>query len=176
VNALTLLRPTMALRESCLRMQEEFKTFDQREYRTFLPGNGEAFPAFLRRMQNNEAGIDLLPGIVPQRIFWLVRDGREIVGQSAIRPELTPILEIEGGHIGYAIRPTERRKGYGTRILALTLEPARALGLRRVLLTCNTENVASARIIQKNGGAFDGESPSPYTGKPVSRYWIEIGV
>jgi predicted acetyltransferase len=48
------------------------------------------------------------------------------------------------------------------------------MNLRKVLVTCNTENIGSARIIQKNGGVFEGESVSPFTGKPVSRYWIEV--
>jgi predicted acetyltransferase len=59
-------------------------------------------------------------------------------------------------------------------ICSLTLQKARERGLRRVLITCNTENTASARIIVACGGQFDGEALSPRTGKPVSRYWIQL--
>lgn len=174
MERLQLIRPTGELEGSCLALRDEFRSVDNRVYQTYLPREGEPFTEFLRRLHDNERGHDLLPDVVAQSIFWLVRDGQEIVGQSALRHTLTPMLEIEGGHIGYAIRPGERKKGYGTRILALTLEPARAIGLQRVLVTCNTENTASARIIQQNGGVFEGESLSPFTGKPVSRYWIDF--
>jgi predicted acetyltransferase len=87
---------------------------------------------------------------------------------------LNPDLEIEGGHIGYAIRPSLRKMGYGTLILTLTLEKARALGLRGVLVTCDTENLGSARIIEKNGGVLESVAISPDSNKKISRYWIEI--
>ncbi len=83
-------------------------------------------------------------------------------------------MEDVGGHIGYRIRPSERRKGYGTLILALTLAEARKLGLPRVLLTCDQDNIASARVIQANGGALASEGYSPQTQTLVSRYWIEL--
>jgi predicted acetyltransferase len=98
------------------------------------------------------------------------------VGASRLRHALTPALEDIGGHIGYDIRPTERRKGYGTRLLALMLHKAKALGLARVFLTCDTENVASAKIIEKNGGVLASQSVSPRAGVLVSRYWIELMV
>ncbi|MEW5867934.1 MAG: GNAT family N-acetyltransferase [Chloroflexota bacterium] len=84
-------------------------------------------------------------------------------------------LDLEGRHIGYAIRPVRWRRGYGTHILALTLEKARERGLRRVLVTCDKENTASARIIEKNGGRLAGEALAERSGKPVLRYWIELG-
>ena len=174
METLSLVRPTAVLEKSCLAARDEFFALDGQEYMSYLPGIVEDFPDFLQRLQAREAGIDLPPGLVAQSAYWLVRNGCEIVGQVALRYHLTPLLKIEGGHIGYAIRPTERRKGYGTRILALILEIARAKGFTRVLVTCNTENIGSARIIQKNGGIFEGEASSPYTGKPVSRYWIEL--
>ena len=107
-------------------------------------------------------------------LFWLVRGGTAIVGTSQLRHTLTPDLEHEGGHIGYNIRPSQRRKGYGTRLLGLLLGKARGLGLQRVLLTCDTDNVASARIIEKNGGRLDSDGISGKSGKPISRYWIEL--
>ena len=72
------------------------------------------------------------------------------------------------------MRPSERRKGYGTLILELTLEKAKDLGLDKVLLTCDTDNVASAKIIEKNGGKLAGQAISNKNGKQISRYWIEF--
>jgi predicted acetyltransferase len=92
-----------------------------------------------------------------------------------IRHALTPCLEAHGGHIGYSIRPTEQRKGYATRMLALALEKARQIGLQRVLITCDQRNVASARVIQKNGGLLKNEMPSDQPGREwTQRYWIEL--
>jgi predicted acetyltransferase len=119
-------------------------------------------------------GLGLLPGMVPQTSFWLIRGGDTIVAASWLRHRLTPALGIEGGHIGYTVRPPYRRQGFGTHICALTLDRARRIGIRRALITCDTDNSASARIIQKNGGVFSGESRSPRTRKLVSRYWVDL--
>lgn len=150
---------------------------------------GRNYAALVRALDEEAHGVNLRPGLVPQSVFWLVRAGRGdesgdegrdsaaeqmIVGVSRLRHVLNAKLEDVGGHIGYDVRPSERRKGYGTRLLALTLERTRALGLSRVLLTCDTENVASARIIEKNGGVLASQSVSPETGVLVSQYWIEL--
>jgi len=118
--------------------------------------------------------VGLPDGWVPGTTYWLIRDGKTIVAQSNLRHRLTPSLERVGGHIGYATRPSERRKGYGTLLCALTLQKARELGLKRVLITCDADNLASARIIEKNGGRLENQELSQATGKLKNRYWIEL--
>jgi predicted acetyltransferase len=138
---------------------------------------GGDFVALVHALDEEARGIGLAPGLVPQTSFWLVRHdaaGPTILGVSRLRHRLTETLEDVGGHIGYDVRSSERRQGYGTRLLALTLPQARALGLSRVMLTCDTDNVASARVIEKNGGMLASQSMSPRTGVLVSRYWIEL--
>jgi predicted acetyltransferase len=135
------------------------------------------FAAFVQRLQDDERGVSLKPGIVASSAYWLLRrdpNGVTVLGVSALRHALTPALEDAGGHIGYSIRPAERRRGYGTRILGLTLPHARALGLDRVLVTCDTDNTGSARIIEKNGGALASEGYSALVETRVSRYWITL--
>jgi predicted acetyltransferase len=135
------------------------------------------FVAFVQRLQDDERGANLKPGIVPSSAYWLLRhdaDGTTVLGVSALRHALTPALEDAGGHIGYSIRPSERRRSYGTRILALTLPHARALGLERVLVTCDTDNTGSTRVIEKNGGALASEGYSELIKTRVSRYWITL--
>ena len=85
--------------------------------------------------------------------FFSVRksDGR-IVGSIQLRHFLTPELERHGGHMGYGIRPTERRKGYGRQQLMLALDEARCLGIPEVMLSCNKDNVASSKTIISCGG------------------------
>jgi predicted acetyltransferase len=132
------------------------------------------FAAYVESLAGQRDPKNLSPNRVPTSTFWLVLDDRRVVGTSRLRRWLVPHLEKEGGHIGYDIRPSERRKGYGTALLALTLVEARRLGLRKVVVTCDTDNVASARVIEKNGGQYEGHSISDRTGKQVSRYRIIV--
>jgi len=169
-----LIKPRMELKGEFLSMARELLSEDERRYRERFELALKNFAAYILELENHSRGRSLPPGWVPCTTFWLVRDGKTILGSSVLRRRLTPDLELEGGHIGYTIRPSERKKGYGTKILELTLEKAREIGLERVLITCDTDNVASAKIIRKNGGKFEGESISKISGKPVSRYWIDL--
>ena len=164
-----LIEPSTELRTEFLTMAEEFAAEGDECYRYAL----EDFHAFVRRLKEFAEGVNLQPGRVRETTLWLAQ-GRRVIGSGRIRHELTPELEYEGGHVGYDIRPSERRKGYGTLILALSLERARALALNRVLLTCDTDNIASARIIEKSGGRLSSQAVSRKNGKLISRYWIDL--
>ncbi|NPC96904.1 GNAT family N-acetyltransferase [Nocardioides sp. zg-DK7169] len=110
---------------------------------------------------------------VPCSFFWIVDDRPdgepEVVGHLAVRHELNAWLHELGGHIGYSVRPTRRREGHAGRALALALEEARGLGLDRVLVTCDEDNEASRRTIERNGGVLEDVRE----GK--RRYWIDLG-
>ena len=164
-----LIEPAEELRAEFLAMAKEYLAAGEDRYKTAL----EDFPAYIGAILDGARGVNLPPGRVPYTTFWL-SSGRRLVGRSSIRHRLTPDLAYEGGHIGYDIRPSERRRGYGTLILRLTLEKARGLGLSRVLLTCDTGNVASARIIEKNGGRPQDQAVSRRSGGLITRYWIEL--
>ena len=114
-------------------------------------------------------GVD---GFVPHSTFWLVRGGSEVVGVSNLRHALIPKLLREGGHIGYGIRPSARGQGLGNEILRLTLGRAVAMGLQEALVTCDKANVASARVIVRNGGTLDSEIFIEERGVMLQRYWI----
>ena len=150
----------LAAGESFPRYQEESVRLD--------------FRAYVRRLRGFARGIGLPEGYVPETICWLVRDGRQIIGTTGLRHRLTPALRDVGGHVGYTVRPSVRRRGYGTLMLRLALEKARQLGLGRVLITCDLINIASARVIQKNGGVLASESPSQADGVMKQRYWIDL--
>lgn len=109
-------------------------------------------------------------GLVHDSLFWIVDDVRpdRILGSLSLRHELTPALEMLGGHIGYGVRPSARRRGVATAALRAALDEARALGLHRVLLTCDADNIGSARTIEACGGEPD-DAP-----EGVRRYWIEL--
>lgn len=167
-----LVEPCEELKDAYLEMVEECR--EVFEYYAYHNRAMSDYQAFLEEARAWKRGEDLPQGFVPMTTYWMLKDGSKILGESRLRSRLTPALEVEGGHIGYMIRPSERRKGYGTQILTLVLQAAQQEGYRRVLVTCDTDNTGSARIIEKNGGILDGYSVSPHSGKQVSRYWIEL--
>lgn len=89
-----------------------------------------------------------------------------------LRHRLNEYLAEFGGHIGYSVRPAERRKGYASRMLAMVLSEAEKLGFDRVLVTCDKGNEASRRTIERNGGRFEREARDG--DEIVLRYWINI--
>ncbi len=98
-------------------------------------------------------------------------DGR-IVGMIDLRHELNAHLAAIGGHIGYSVRPEERRKGYARWMLAQVLEKARARGIPWVLITCDDDNEGSRRTIEDNGGVLEGLAQ--FEGETIRRYWIAL--
>jgi predicted acetyltransferase len=93
------------------------------------------------------------PGWVPDTTLWWA-DGQEFLGRLQIRHRLTPQLDEVGGHIGYDVRPSARRRGHATAMLRAGLSVARRLGIERALLTCDHNNVGSRKVIEANGGAY----------------------
>ena len=130
--------------------------------------------------ENERKGEGLPEGWVPATTLWLV-DGDRFLGRVNIRHRLTPHLMQFGGHIGYMIRPSEQGKGYGKLQLALALEYCRAhlrdaIGGGKVLVTCDDDNIRSARVIEANGGVLENKVENFESGRTVltRRYWIEL--
>lgn len=140
------------------------------------------YPDWLRRQHETARGIGIRPEYVPQTVFWLYVDGRP-VGTSKLRRNLTPMLRINGGHIGYCIRPSERGRGFGSLILAETLKQARERHLPRVLVTVHAGNESSCRVALANGGvevagvdAHGGREAGAMLPEndATRRFWIEL--
>ncbi len=130
----------------------------------------------LAKARRYETGEGLPEGRVRSTHFWLVEDGR-FIGQINLRHSLTPALERYSGHIGYVVRADQQKKGYGTQLLAMALPYARdVLGLERVLLTCDDDNPASFRVMEKNGGVLENKEWHEEGEKRtlIRRYWIEL--
>jgi predicted acetyltransferase len=132
-----------------------------------------AVEAFLRSLVEMSEGRNLPEGWVPMTTFWLVGAGA-VVAMSNLRRRLNDFLLNHGGHIGYYVAREQRRKGYATQMLALTLAEARKLGIERALLTVDSDNEPSIRVIERNGGVLEDEGIDSTTGKLHRRYWIEL--
>lgn len=163
-----LLTPALEWKDAFQAMVRDYEAAGEGRYSLAL----RDFPTFLRRIERDRQARGLPWGRVPALQFWLEDDG-VLVARSSLRLRLSAALEREGGHIGYDVRPTARRRGIGTELLRLTLIEARARGIARVRITCDADNVGSRKIIERNGGEFAGEGVSDHSGKLVRRYWIE---
>ncbi|MFT4537302.1 MAG: putative acetyltransferase [Saprospiraceae bacterium] len=105
--------------------------------------------------------------------LWLI-DRKKYIGTALLRHQLNDNLLNIGGNITYEIRPSERRKGYGKKILELTLLEAKKRGMVRVLVTCDKDNIASRKIIEANGGIQDTSFFEKGMRIKKLRYWIHL--
>ena len=130
---------------------------------------GQSFVEFVRMVDDHRHGRSIDHGWVEST--WLLADvDGVVVGRSSIRFELNDFLLSQGGHIGYAVRPSHRRRGYATEILRQSLVVARAGGVQDVLVTCDDDNVGSVRAIEANGGVLENVVETENV--PIRRYWI----
>ena len=133
---------------------------------------GMSFRRYLEVLAEYERGENLPADHVPST-FLFAFAGTTIVGRVSIRHALNPYLERFGGHIGYVVVPEYRRQGYATAMLRQSLQIARrTLGLERVLVTCDDDNVGSIKTIEKNGGVLERVVTGPDGDTPMRRYWI----
>lgn len=128
------------------------------------------FDYYLENLEFKEAR----DGKVPDSTFFCLDVDRNIfVGAINIRHYLNEELLLGGGHIGDGIRPSERRKGFATEMIRLGLLECKKLGIDKVLMTCDKDNIGSAKSIINNGGVLENEFVNE-EGKIEQRYWIEL--
>ena len=112
----------------------------------------------------------------PTTTYFTVRkEDNQIIGNVQIRHHLTEKLQKYGGHIGYAVRPTERKKGYGTAQLKLAIEKAKLCGLTQIMLSCSKDNNTSAKVMLNNGAIYIGDGLDKRKNRVTENYVIDIG-
>jgi predicted acetyltransferase len=132
----------------------------------------KGFATWLERLRReSDTSIPPEAGMVHATYWWVV-EGDHYLGAITLRHVLNDFLREVGGHIGFGIRPSARRRGLARWALGAVLPRARALGLDRVLVTCDDDNVASVRTIEANGGVL--EDIRRLEGGPKRRYWIDL--
>lgn len=167
---IALVKPSARYKESFLKAEKEYQKEGWHKDLN-LSQIRKDFPEFIKKFRNYEKGHNLPKDNSSLIIYWLV-DDEKFIGHLSVRSFVDKELMKIRGHIGYSIRKSERQKGYGKKILKLGLLKAQKLGFKKVLVTCDDDNVASRKIIEANGGIFRNKIPNK--GELIRRYWIRI--
>lgn len=167
---LKLVKPTQDMKSAYLDFIYEWERFGEHitPYASrLLQSDYEQWLEVTNKLETNAPS-----HLVLAHTYFLIKDNNIILGSINIRHYLSDYLMQFGGHIGYGIRPTYRRKGFAVKMLAMALPMAKELGIQKVLITCDKNNIGSAKTIQKNGGVLEDEVADGY--KIIQRYWIEV--
>ena len=172
-------RPEIELRP--LRIEDERSFMEARdEFRREQPPwdfalgfeDSMGYPEYVRRLECWARGQELPPGFVPASFYVGVVAG-VVVGRVSLRHRLNEFLATIGGHIGYGVRPSQRRRGYATEMLRQAIPICAALGIHRALVTCDVDNVGSMKVIERCGGILEGLVRDPDRGIQKRRYWLQ---
>lgn len=136
-------------------------------------GSPETVEEYIHIRLDHAKGKNLPKDWIPATTYWLM-DGDTFIGETTIRHQLTEHLRNVGGQIGYWIRPSRRKQGYGTQILRLALQKAKRLGLERIVITCDETNTGSRKIIEANGGIFERAQDMGVKNPKKLLFWIEL--
>lgn len=160
---LKLVEPTMAY-------DRQIQAFRQEYLRS---GGSMDGSSSLRKYDKTQDWLNQLEPLTTQYICVREEDN-SVIGVLQIRRRLNEFLEHYAGHIGYCVRPSERRKGWATRMLSQALPECGRLGIYDVLICCLAENEASRRVILRNGGVYESTVLEPRSQSRIERYWIHL--
>jgi len=131
------------------------------------------FDSYILSILEKEKGKNLEEGHVPRTMFWMLDDKDNYLGRISLRHYLNEELNNFGGHIGYDVIPSERKKSYASTALALCLKEAKKLGIDKTLLICDEDNFGSIKTIEKNGGVYQDKVMQDNR-LYILRYWISL--
>ena len=171
---LKLIKLTKEYKDQLIEMIDEWRIDQEINHTNHSPyaifkNDYADFDYYLEHLEIKEAK----DGLVPSSTFFLLDEDRiRLLGACNIRHYLNEDLLATGGHIGDGIRPSERRKGYATKMISLALEECKKLGINKVLITCDKNNIGSMKSIINNGGVLENEVIE--NGEILQRYWITL--
>ncbi|GAF67180.1 putative acetyltransferase [Bacillus sp. TS-2] len=166
-----LVKPTATLKSEYIEFYRDWINSGEKMVPWVIKEDPEPFERMLQFLEDQESGEGLIGEQVKNSTFWLKNDSGKVVGAVNIRHELNGFLREQGGHIGYGIRPSERRKGYATELLKLALKELAELGKKEALVCCDSENMASFKTIKNNGGSLETDYVHP-DGQIIKRFWV----
>lgn len=167
-----LVEPTLDLEKEYIDYITEWEKAEEEIVPYASRRNGTDYKALINGWKDQKTDTARKQGFVPASMYFLIDENNKVYGALHIRHELNDYLRNYGGHIGYGIRPSERKKGYASKMLSLSLQIVRKLGIEKALITCNKRNTASASTIISNGGILENEVIDD--GEVTQRYWIDI--
>lgn len=168
-----MLRFVLPEEENCSDVLAFYEEMEKNGDACIGMGGFRDYSRWLAGMQNRHTGKNLPEGYVREN-FYLCYDAGQLVGVFSLKFELTEYLLNYGGHIGYAVRPSLRRRGLASQMLRQGLELARGFGFERVLCVCDEDNLASEKVILKNGGVLENTRFDLEENVRVRRYWIQL--
>lgn len=173
-NELVLVRPSYEFKDAILEYRQEYFDFGERQINGSCGlARADDFDDWLGLVLSIEK--DKLRNNVHASTFFSVRKtDAKIIGSIQLRHSLTSQLEQHGGQIGYGIRPSERKKGYGKQQLSLALDEAAAMKIPKVMVICDKDNIPSIKTAVGCGGVLAGENV--HQGKEQQIYWIDLTV
>lgn len=174
MNRLKLVLPNIDHKEILMDYKNEFiKNGDSMDGSAGL-ANAKSFEEWYEAFKDNLNEETVREGLVPATTYLAIDENEKLVGMIDIRHRLNDFLLNFGGNIGYSVRKSERRKGYATEMLKLALKKCIELNIKKVLITCNRDNIGSAKTIISNGGVLENEIFDPDDNKMTQRYWITL--
>lgn len=173
-----LIKPTIEYKQQAEELVKEIKKYDIDNKDAFAGCSSIEkydYEEWLKKIDEDLDFENIKPGRVPASTYFSVRKSdNKIIGVVNIRYDFNEYLENYGGHIGYLVRPVERRKGYGYKNLKLALDKCLEIPINKVLITCNENNIGSAKIIESCGGIYEETRFCEKENINLKRYWIKL--
>lgn len=160
--------PSMQYKDSYLDALKEYNEVDGDKID--IEEREKNFEGFISKLEADKKPQD--PNRVPSFEYWYV-NGDRYIGKINYRSELNDSLRLKGGNVGYSIRPSERGKGYATEMMKYIIEKAKNEGQKELLLSCDSDNVASIKVIEKSGGILK-DTGVDENKVPINRYIISL--
>ena len=168
--SLNLVRYDEVSEEKYIDYISEWEARNEKVIPSAARREGRSFSEMMNKWKEDETDIAVSKGFVPATLYFLVDKNGRILGGIHFRHYLNERLRQDGGHIGYGIRKSERRKGYGHEMLKLLLEKIKKLDIDKVMITCNDDNIGFVKTIESCNGIM--QDKVVFENELTRRYWI----